>query len=413
MSIRLKVARSEKELEDVFRFRHHVYVTERGKFSQACGCSNNIVDKFDAMPSVANVVAYEGDEVVASMRINRDSPVGLPAEEYFDFSATREAVADARREAGEGEPVFVSGSMLAIHQDWRNRRNVIFALFKMAAGVMHDWGATHVIGSISKETLSLYGRLGFEPIGDAFWNEEVNDHLVPILASFDKVFEWTYGDISGTIFPFWLDNFCGEFERLLLSPGDVLFRQGDAAEQAYAVDEGWVSISRADTDGNEMVLANLSRGALFGELAILDQKPRSATATAISNVGLIVLERQRLLDIIKEHPEKLGQLLLHFAKQVRDMDDLALVQAFAPQTQRVGHALSRLWRSADADRKNPQVRVARIGPQQIAKSAQIREEEVLRVLEAEKQKGVLEYGPRSIRFFREPVLDGSLKVVSG
>lgn len=95
------------------------------------------------------------------------------------------------------------------------------------------------------------------------------------------------------------------------------------------------------------------------------------------------------------------------------MDDLALVQAFAPQTQRVGHALSRLWRSADADRKNPQVRVARIGPQQIAKSAQIREEEVLRVLEAEKQKGVLEYGPRSIRFFREPVLDGSLKVVSG
>lgn len=165
MSIRLKVARSEKELEDVFRFRHHVYVTERGKFSQACGCSNNIVDKFDAMPSVANVVAYEGDEVVASMRINRDSPVGLPAEEYFDFSATREAVADARREAGEGEPVFVSGSMLAIHQDWRNRRNVIFALFKMAAGVMHDWGATHVIGSISKETLGLYGRLGFEPRG--------------------------------------------------------------------------------------------------------------------------------------------------------------------------------------------------------------------------------------------------------
>lgn len=166
MSIRLKVARSEKELEDVFRFRHEVYVTERGKFSGGFGCSADIVDKFDAMPSVANIVAYQGDEVVASMRINRDSDIGLPAEDYFDFSETRASVAEEYREAGKGEPVFVGGSMLAIHHEWRNRRNVIFALFKMAAGVMYDWGATHVIGSISEETLSLYGRLGFKPIGD-------------------------------------------------------------------------------------------------------------------------------------------------------------------------------------------------------------------------------------------------------
>lgn len=219
------------------------------------------------------------------------------------------------------------------------------------------------------------------------------------------LFEWTYGDVSEKIPPFWLDNFCGEYERLLLSPGDVLFRQGDVADRAYAIDEGWVSISRTDAEGNEMVLANLSRGALFGELAILDQGPRSATATAISNVGLIVLERQRMMDIIREQPEKVGELLLHFTRQVREMDDLALVQAFAPQSQRVGHALNRLWHSAGFDSRDPKIRVARIGPQQIAKSAQIREDEVLRVLEIEKRKGVLDYGPKKIRFFREPTVE--------
>ena len=405
MSIRLKVARSEKELDDVFRLRHEVYVAERGKFSPDAMQSRRIVDQFDAMPSVANIIAYGGDGAIASMRVNRDSAIGLPAEEYFDFAPTRDALREAFQKGEAEEPVLVSGSMLAIHQDWRNRRNVIFALFKMAAGVMHDWGATHVIGSISEETLGLYGRIGFKPIGEPEWNESVKDSLVPILAPFDKVFEWTYGDISDKISPFWLNNFCGQFERLLLSPGDVLFRQGELAEQAYAIDDGWVSISRADKEGNEMVLANLSRGALFGELAILDEEPRSATATAITNVGLIVLDRQRLLDIIREHPEKMGQLLLHFAQRVRDMDDLALVQAFAPQTRRVEHALDRLWRSADTDRKDPNVRVAKIGPQQIAKSAQIREDEVLRVLEMEKAKGVLDYGRKNIRFYRAPVID--------
>jgi CRP-like cAMP-binding protein len=118
------------------------------------------------------------------------------------------------------------------------------------------------------------------------------------------------------------------------------------------------------------------------------------------------------MSIIKNQPEKMGQLLLHLAKQVRDMDDLALVQAFAPETRKVEHALSRLWRSADTDSRDPNVRIAKIGPQQIAKSAQIREDEVLRVLETEKAKGVLDYGKRNIRFFQEPVMEDIHEVMS-
>ncbi len=405
MSIRLKVARSEKELDDVFRLRHQVYVAERGKFSSVRNGGQHIVDRYDAIPGVAIIVAYEGDTAIASMRVNRDSAIGLPAEEYFDFWRTRTALWDAHLQGKSDEPVLVSGSMLATHRQWRNRRNVIFALFKMAAGVMYDWGATHVIGSISEETLSLYGRIGFEAIGEPEWNEAVRDSLVPILAPFDKVFEWTYGSISDRIAPFWLNNFCGKFERLLLSPGESLFHQGETAEHAYAIDEGWISISRKDGQGNEMVLANLSRGALLGELAILDEEPRSATATAITNASLIVLERQHLMDLVREHPEKLGQLLRHLTRRVRDMDDLSMVQAFAPETKRVVHALNRLWRSADTDPENPAVRVARVAPEQIARSAQIREDELMRVLETEKSKGVLDFGRRRIRFFREPGVD--------
>lgn len=404
MPIRLKVARTEKELDDVFRLRHQVYVEERGKFSRRCD-AHRIVDRFDAMPSVANIVAYDGDQAVATMRINRDSAIGLPPEAYFDFSSIRTRLESEWCESTGQEPVLVSGGMLAVHAKWRNRRNVIFALFKTAAGVMHGWGATHVVGAISRETLSLYGRIGFEPIGEAVWVEEVNDELVPILAPFDKVFAWSYGSISDSISPFWLNNFCATFERLLLSPGDVLFRQGDAADCAYAIDEGWVMISRTDEEGNEMVLANLSRGALFGELAILDREPRSATATALTNVGLIVLERDALLELIREHPERLGEFLRHFAKRVRDLDDLAMIQAFAPGTRKVEFALQQLWRSATVDRKQPEVRVANVGVKQVAKLAQLSEEEAMQILEVKRADGVLDFGRKTIRFYRPPFPD--------
>ena len=402
MAIRLKIARTEKELDDVFKLRYDVYVQERKKFTPAPSKDPRIVDRFDALPDVVNATAYYNDTAIAAMRINKDSPIGLPAEEYFDFSAVRQKLHDEFLQGDGVEPVIVGGSMLAIHKDWRNRRNVIFALFRTASGVMKSWDATHVIGSISQETLSLYGRIGFEAIGEERWDESVGDSLVPILAPYDKVFDWTFGGISSTIGPFWSENFCGRFERLLLSPGDVLFSQGDLAEEAYAIDEGWISISRTDFDNNEMVLANLSKGALFGELAILDDEPRSATATAITNVGLIVLGRDHMLDILKQHPEKMRQLLRHFSRRVRDLDDLTMVQAFAPQSSRVAFALNQLWQEAATDRKDPSIRVAKVGPAQIAKAAQVREHEVLLVLETEKLKGHLDYGKQVIRFFRLP-----------
>ena len=285
MAIRLKLAETANELDDVFRLRYDVYVEERGKFT-ADPDNPRIVDQFDALPDVATVVAYDGDLAVATMRINRDSPIGLPAESYFDFSDIRRRLEEEF--ANKDRPLnIVGGSMLAIRKEYRNRRNVILALFKEAAGIMYSWGTTHVIGSVRSGTLSLYERIGFEPLAEPVFNEKIGDQLLPIMALFDKGFAWTFfDDISTRKSRFWLDKFAPQFERILLSPGEVLFRQGDVAEQAYAVDDGWVSISRTDPEGNEMVLANLSRGAFFGEVAIFDGERRSATATALVNTEI-------------------------------------------------------------------------------------------------------------------------------
>jgi CRP/FNR family cyclic AMP-dependent transcriptional regulator len=410
MPIRLKIARTAKELDDVFRLRYNVYVLERHKFAESPEeTERRIIDRFDAVPDVANIVAYDGDVPIAAMRINKDSKIGLPAEQYYDFSDVRTALEKKSRRDGNTEPALVSGSMLAVHEDWRNRRNVIFALFKTAAGVMHSWGATHVIGSISEETLSLYGRIGFSSVAEPRWIKSIGDHLIPILAPFDKVFEWAFAGITKTLSPFWIDNISGQFERVLLSPGEVLFRQGDSAQSAYIVDEGWISIARKDQEGHEIVLANLSEGALFGELALLDNEPRNATAVAVTNSELIVIERDCLSTMIKQNPDRLTELLQQFANRLRETADLAMIMRFAPQTGRVLFTLNQLWNSATPDRKDPSVKVAKISIDQLAKSAQVREHEVRRILEIEKVKGNLDYGMRSIRFLRQPPKTGEIK----
>lgn len=412
MPIRLKVARTAQELDDVFRLRHDVYVAERGKFSdRRAHDDNRIVDHFDTLPGVANVVAYDGTTAVASFRVNKDSPVGLPPEKYYDFSAVRRDIEKSSQEL-TGGACIVSGSMLAIRKNWRHRRNVVAALFKTTTAVMHGWGATHVFGTASAETFSLWGRLGFEGLAEPRWVESVGDSLVPMSAPFDKVYNWAFGASQSVVEWFWLDNFRAQFDRILLSPGEVLFRENDGAEHAYAVDRGGIAISRRGPDGKEVIVAQLPKGALFGELAIFDGESRSATATATMKTEVVAIGREQMLDIIRQDPGKMDQLLSHFARRLRETDHLAMVQAFAPQTGRVVYALDELWNSATPRQDQPMAREVHIGAEQIARKAAVRESEVLRVLEMRKATGGLDYGDNLIRFHRPPAEDKLYRIRS-
>lgn len=409
MSIKLKIAHTARELDDVFKLRYEVYVIEKGRFSLDSSSSENksrIVDRFDTIPGVANIIAYDNKKPVACMRVNKDSEIGLPSEVHFDFSEARQKYT-AECKKNNITPVFVSGGMLAIKSDSRNRRNIIHAMFKTAGNVMHGFGTTHILASISEETLSLYGRIGFEVIGEASWCESIGDKLIPMIAPFDKAFKWSFGDLYKSSDSIWLQGSNKYFERIILSAGEVLFFQEEIAENAYVIEEGWIGISKIDNDGNEMVLSNLSKGELFGEMAIFDHKPRSATATALTNVEVNVIPRKHLLEMIKENPEKMGQLLSYFATRLRNMHDQAMIHVFAPQNARIQFELQKLWRSALPDQKEPKVRIAKVGTKQIARSAHVSIEEVTVILEKEKEKGSLDYTSHLIRFYNAPVIDNS------
>ncbi|MBQ0720356.1 MAG: cyclic nucleotide-binding domain-containing protein [Gammaproteobacteria bacterium] len=365
MPIKLKVARTEKELDDVFKLRYDVYVRERGKFSEKRATSDGrIVDHFDALPGVANVVAYDGDVAVASFRVNKDSSVGLVPEKYFDFSRERNTIAQSS--FGSDITCIVSCSMLAIRKQWRHQRNVIFALFKTATAVMHGWGATHVFGAASAETFSLYGRLGVVAVAEAQWVESVGDSLVPVVGLFDKVFSWAFGQPVSGKGGFLLDNYSAQYETILLSPGEVLFHQNDAAEYAYSIEKGGITLSRQGPGQEDLVLAQLGSGALFGESAV-DDGLRTARATATMNTQVIAIERSYLR-----------------AKTLSDPLQMAQVQRSEKTIERASPVRALSTGEGQGGRRN------------------LGSSEGLRELEVNSTCGELAYGDDMKRFFRAP-----------
>ena len=261
-------------------------------------------------------------------------------------------------------------------------------------------GSTHVFGAASAETFSLYGRLGFNSIAKEEWVESVGDRLIPMMAPFDKVFTWAFGQDLPVKKQFWLDNSCAEFETLLLSPGEVLFHENDEAEYAYSIEKGGVNLSWQGADRKELVSTQLGKGALFGELAVFNDECRTATATATMNTQIIAIKRKQLLDIVHQNNDKMDQLLCHLSQRLQQAEYVASVQQFIPQASRVNHALERLWRSVKAQEECLAARALNVG-------AELSESEVRRA------SGRLDCGDAMRNFFRAPSSGDSFVSASG
>src|SRR5579859_7719192 len=85
--------------------------------------------------------------------------------------------------------------------------------------------------------------------------------------------------------------------------GEVLFHQGDPGDALFVVALGAVKISLSSDEGDEAIITTARPGEFFGELALLDGAPRSATATALEPTETIVLPRLRFRELLATQPD--------------------------------------------------------------------------------------------------------------
>jgi CRP-like cAMP-binding protein len=96
--------------------------------------------------------------------------------------------------------------------------------------------------------------------------------------------------------------------------GEPVFYQGDPGLGMFIIQEGEVSIRISEREGEEKELAVLTDGDFFGELALLDESPRSATAFCKTDCSVIGFFRTDLMELIKENPDLGMKIVMKFAE---------------------------------------------------------------------------------------------------
>lgn len=106
-----------------------------------------------------------------------------------------------------------------------------------------------------------------------------------------------------------------------LKRGDTLFRKGDEGKALYLIIKGKIKISVTSRLGNEVILAILSDGDFFGEMALLDGLPRSADAVANEDTELLVLSRTEFLSFVAHNESAAMSILFSLSQRLRKADD--------------------------------------------------------------------------------------------
>jgi uncharacterized membrane protein len=129
--------------------------------------------------------------------------------------------------------------------------------------------------------------------------------------------------------------------------GAVLFRQGDAGDSLFIVRSGLIELYVQDHAGQEIVLHHAGEGEVFGELSLLDGRPRTAAARVVDEGELLVLERDDLIALVKRSPELALDILAMMSRETRRADELLRARVTRNVNEEAQEQMTPLQRAAD------------------------------------------------------------------
>ena len=144
-----------------------------------------------------------------------------------------------------------------------------------------------------------------------------------------------------------LDALARSLRRRQFRRNEVIFHQGDIGDSLQIVVSGAVKIVLPSAEGDEAIIATLRPGDFFGELALLDGAPRSATATALEASETLSLPREAFLRMLSQDPQLTLALFSGLATELRRLTGHVEELHFLDLAGRLATRLVRLAREDD------------------------------------------------------------------
>ncbi|NBN64927.1 cyclic nucleotide-binding domain-containing protein [Microvirga tunisiensis] len=140
--------------------------------------------------------------------------------------------------------------------------------------------------------------------------------------------------------------------------GEVIFTMGAPGHSLMAIAEGHVRISMLSPTAREVTLADLGPGEVFGEIALLDGRERSADARALTNCTLVVLERSALFELLQRSPKLSIRLIELLCERIRRSDERMMEIAFLDLPPRLARMVLRVTVAAPGSEARPLPRLS-------------------------------------------------------
>lgn len=163
-------------------------------------------------------------------------------------------------------------------------------------------------------------------------------------------------DLFGGLEPALLDELIAYGSTRTCRAGETIFQREEEGTSLMVVLEGRVKISTFAADGKETVLNFIDPGEVFGEIAVLDGKPRSADATALERTELFELRRRELVPFLERNPAVAIRLLEAVCAKLRHATRMVEDIMFLETGPRVARGLLRLAEE-HGRRRGPAIRL--------------------------------------------------------
>lgn len=127
----------------------------------------------------------------------------------------------------------------------------------------------------------------------------------------------------------------------------IVIAEGDTSDSLYVINSGKVKIYLNDESGKEVILNIQGEGEHFGELALLDEEPRSASVMTLEPTSLAVIRKSDFQQCVLDNPAMALRLLQTLSRRVRDLSDSVRNLALHDVYQRIAHILQQLAEEND------------------------------------------------------------------
>jgi CRP/FNR family cyclic AMP-dependent transcriptional regulator len=185
--------------------------------------------------------------------------------------------------------------------------------------------------------------------------------------------------------------------------GNTIFLMGALHDSMFAVLSGEVRISMPSAEGKEVVLATVHAGEVFGEIAMLDGKPRSADATALTTCNIAVLDRRDVLSTLDRNPGSWLGLVEVLCSRLRRTDQHLVELALLGLPERLAKTLLRALDTPRAHPSNPTD--LRLSQYELANRVGAARESVNKCLHEWQRAGLIRMEKRVIKIVNRAALE--------